>query len=84
MGQVIAHAFCELRTKLFAQAHPIAYPAGGDSLGGMTQYLDYQQPPNMPVTTTFTIDGFRIIRYFGVVRGLIVRAPPSRRGSSAG
>src|SRR3954463_2541499 len=31
---------------------------------------------SMPVTTTFTIDGHRITRYLGVVRGITVRAPP--------
>ncbi len=30
---------------------------------------------NIPVTTTFTIEGYRITRYFGIVRGIIVRAP---------
>ena len=37
----------------------------------------------MPVTTTFTIEGYRIVQYLGIVRGLIVRAPPSRKDSSA-
>ena len=29
----------------------------------------------IPVTTTFTIEGYRIRKYLGVVRGIIVRAP---------
>lgn len=29
----------------------------------------------MKVTTTFTIEGYRIVDYKGVVRGIIVRAP---------
>ncbi len=29
----------------------------------------------MQVTTTFTIEGWRIVEYKGVVRGIIVRAP---------
>jgi uncharacterized protein YbjQ (UPF0145 family) len=29
----------------------------------------------MQVTTTFTIEGYRIVDYKGVVRGIIVRAP---------
>ncbi|MFT3684978.1 MAG: heavy metal-binding domain-containing protein [Phycisphaerales bacterium] len=39
---------------------------------------------SLPVTTTFTIDGYRIREYKGVVRGIIVRARRSRRGSWAG
>ena len=35
------------------------------------------------VTTTFTIEGYRIKQYLGVVRGIIVRARPSPRDSSA-
>lgn len=30
---------------------------------------------NIPVTTTFTIEGYRIVKYLGLVRGIIVRAP---------
>jgi uncharacterized protein YbjQ (UPF0145 family) len=33
------------------------------------------RPMSMPVTTTLTIEGYRITRYFGVARGIIVRAP---------
>ena len=39
---------------------------------------------SMPVTTTFTIEGYRIVRYVGVVRGLIVRAPTIRQGILGG
>ena len=35
---------------------------------------------SMPVTTTFTIDGFHIREYKGVVRGIIVRAPTISQG----
>src|SRR5215470_118494 len=38
----------------------------------------------MPVTTTFTIEGFRIAKYLGVVRGLIVRAPTISQGIMGG
>ena len=30
---------------------------------------------NMPVTTTFTIEGHRITQYKGIARGIIVRSP---------
>ena len=38
----------------------------------------------MPVTTTFTIEGYRIRQYLGVVRGLIVRAPTISQGILGG
>ena len=36
--------------------------------------LPYFAPDSMPVTTTFTIEGYRIRQYLGVVRGIIVRS----------
>ena len=39
---------------------------------------------SMPVTTTFTIEGYRIRQYLGVVRGLIVRAPTISQGIMGG
>jgi uncharacterized protein YbjQ (UPF0145 family) len=39
---------------------------------------------SIPVTTTFTIEGFRIARYLGVVRGIIVRAPTISQGILGG
>lgn len=30
---------------------------------------------HIPVTTTFTIEGYRIVEYRGIVRGIVVRAP---------
>lgn len=39
---------------------------------------------NMPVTTTFTIEGQRITQYKGVVRGIIVRAPTIPQGIVGG
>ena len=39
---------------------------------------------NMPVTTTFTIEGYRISQYLGVVRGIIVRAPTISQGIVGG
>jgi uncharacterized protein YbjQ (UPF0145 family) len=41
-------------------------------------------PMSIPVTTTFTIEGFRIKQYLGVVRGLIVRAPTISQGILGG
>lgn len=38
----------------------------------------------IPVTTTFTIEGYRIQRYLGVVRGIIVRAPTIAQGILGG
>jgi uncharacterized protein YbjQ (UPF0145 family) len=38
----------------------------------------------MPVTTTFTIDGFRIKEYKGVARGIIVRSPTIVQGIIGG
>lgn len=38
------------------------------------------EPVNMRVTTTFTIEGWRVKEYKGVVRGIIVRAPTIPQG----
>lgn len=46
--------------------------------------LPYRAAGHIPVTTTFTIDGFRIVQYLGVVRGLIVRAPTISQGIMGG
>jgi uncharacterized protein YbjQ (UPF0145 family) len=44
-----------------------------------------QAPPAaLPVTTTFTIEGYRIVRYLGIVRGLVVRAPTIAQGILGG
>lgn len=39
---------------------------------------------SIPATTTFDIDGDRITRYCGVVRGIIVRAPTISQGILGG
>ena len=39
---------------------------------------------HVPVTTTFSIDGYKIVAYKGVVRGIIVRAPTIRQGFLGG
>jgi len=39
---------------------------------------------SIPVTTTFTIEGYRIAEYRGVVRGIIVRAPTIAQGFIGG
>src|SRR5687768_9105781 len=48
--------------------------------------LGYQAPAHssMPVTTTFTIEGYRIAQYLGIVRGIIVRAPTISQGIMGG
>jgi uncharacterized protein YbjQ (UPF0145 family) len=38
----------------------------------------------IPVTTTFTIDGYHIKRYLGLVRGIIVRVPTISQGIMGG
>lgn len=38
----------------------------------------------MAVSTTFTIDGYRIKEYKGIVRGIIVRAPTIMQGFLGG
>jgi uncharacterized protein YbjQ (UPF0145 family) len=38
----------------------------------------------MPVTTTFTIDGYKIREYKGVARGIIVRSPTIVQGIVGG
>lgn len=38
----------------------------------------------IPVTTTFTIEGYRIKTYLGVVRGIVVRAPTIPQGILGG
>jgi uncharacterized protein YbjQ (UPF0145 family) len=38
----------------------------------------------IPVTTTFTLEGYRIKQYLGVVRGIIVRAPTISQGILGG
>lgn len=38
----------------------------------------------IPATTTFNIDGHRIVRYCGVVRGIVVRAPTIAQGIMGG
>lgn len=44
----------------------------------------YGAAMSMPVTTTFTIEGYRIARYLGLVRGIIVRAPTISQGILGG
>jgi uncharacterized protein YbjQ (UPF0145 family) len=46
--------------------------------------LPYAAAGHIPVTTTFTIEGYRIARYLGVVRGLIVRSPTIAQGILGG
>jgi uncharacterized protein YbjQ (UPF0145 family) len=52
----------------------------------MTQHAPQYMPQShsMPVTTTFTIEGYRIVQYLGLVRGIIVRAPTISQGILGG
>jgi hypothetical protein len=38
----------------------------------------------IPVTTTFTIEGYKIVAYKGVVRGIVVRSPTIAQGIIGG
>lgn len=38
----------------------------------------------IPITTTFDIEGHRIVEYKGIVRGIIVRSPTIAQGISGG
>jgi uncharacterized protein YbjQ (UPF0145 family) len=38
----------------------------------------------LPITTTFTIEGYRIKEYRGIVRGIIVRSPTILQGIAGG
>lgn len=38
----------------------------------------------MIVTTTFTVEGYQIVEYLGMVRGIIVRAPTISQGFFGG
>jgi uncharacterized protein YbjQ (UPF0145 family) len=50
----------------------------------MSQYMPPSAGQPMVVTTTFSIEGYRIVRYLGVVRGIIVRAPTISQGILGG
>jgi uncharacterized protein YbjQ (UPF0145 family) len=52
--------------------------------GMTTPTMPYRAPAHLPVTTTFTIDGYKIVQYLGVVRGLIVRSPTIAQGFLGG
>ena len=41
-------------------------------------------PPSVIVTTTFTVEGHRVVAYKGLVRGLIVRSPTIEQGILGG
>lgn len=46
--------------------------------------LAYAAPDDLPASTTFAIDGHRIARTLGVVRGITVRAPTIAQGLVGG
>lgn len=39
---------------------------------------------SIPITTTFNFEGYRITKYLGVVRGIVVRAPTISQGILGG
>ena len=41
-------------------------------------------PTRLIATTTFTVEGFRIVEYLGIVRGVVVRAPTISQGFFGG
>jgi uncharacterized protein YbjQ (UPF0145 family) len=43
-----------------------------------------QMNQNLPATTTFALEGYRVTRYLGVVRGITVRAPTIAQGIAGG
>lgn len=59
-------------------------------MGGRTRFANgasrngYACIMSLPVTTTFTFEGYRVKEYKGVVRGLIVRAPTISQGFFGG
>src|SRR2546428_11245974 len=52
--------------------------------GSFLMTMPAQRAISMPVTTTFTIEGYRITQYLGIVRGIIVRAPTISQGILGG
>jgi len=58
------------------------------AIGDFNVYSAFMSMPaprlSMPVTTTFTIEGYRIVQYLGIVRGIIVRAPTISQGILGG
>lgn len=49
----------------------------------MDQLTD-RNPARLIATTTFTVEGFRITGYLGIVRGVVVRAPTISQGFFGG
>src|SRR5215203_7048814 len=50
----------------------------------MTMSNASNQSMSFPITTTFTIEGYRVRQYLGIVRGIIVRAPTISQGILGG
>ena len=46
--------------------------------------VNYPARPQIVVSTTFTIEGYRIRQYLGLVRGIIVRSPTIAQGFLGG
>jgi uncharacterized protein YbjQ (UPF0145 family) len=52
--------------------------------GPPIEYYRNLRGASMIVSTTFHLEGFEILEYKGVVRGITVRAPTIAQGISAG
>ena len=50
----------------------------------LVPYLLQGAAMHIPVTTTFTIEGYKITAYKGLVRGIIVRSPTIKQGFVGG
>jgi uncharacterized protein YbjQ (UPF0145 family) len=64
----------------FRRVLPITLARKGD----LPMTMPARPMMSMPVTTTFTIEGYRIVQYLGLVRGIIVRAPTISQGILGG
>jgi uncharacterized protein YbjQ (UPF0145 family) len=63
----------------FGRLQPVEQSAGRGWLE-RTQYPARVMHPPLFVTTTFTIEGYRIREYKGLVRGIVVRSPTLVQG----
>lgn len=46
--------------------------------------MELPSPDRLLATTTFSLEGFRVVEYLGLVRGVIVRAPTISQGFFGG
>ena len=77
ISPVYSCSFVPIRGQFVFESH---FPTAVNMLPLQYHHTDR----SMPVTTTFTIEGYRIQQYLGVVRGLIVRSPTIAQGFLGG